>query len=98
MARVGDDRYRCARCGDVFPMTEEFFYLSKSGPQAGRPSSSYCRSCKAAWFQEYWWSTAGEPQKARRRLAARSAARRARGITPDRYRPSCYVENRIGAA
>lgn len=81
--RIGENRYRCARCGQEKPLTDEHFSFARTGPRAGRVTG-YCRPCQRAWRRDNW-AAATEYERLRHRRSARFSKRRADGISPDRY-------------
>lgn len=39
---------RCCMCHEFWPVDDEFFYIKKSGPDAGEPHS-HCKACYLEW-------------------------------------------------
>jgi hypothetical protein len=55
---------RCARCGAVYPMTPEFWYLNRSARDG---LHSYCRACRREYQSMYWTLNYSEDGRERRK-------------------------------
>lgn len=55
---------KCARCGEVYPMTTEYWYLNKSARDG---MHSYCRACRREYQSDYWSLNYSNDGRARRK-------------------------------
>jgi hypothetical protein len=75
--KVGDNHFKCARCGGIAEINTENFYLDRAGNVTG-----YCRfaQCHRAWNRAYY-AAGRDPHPERRR----EWYRRSRGVPRERY-------------
>jgi len=88
---------RCSKCGRDLPLTEEFWYVRKTGPLRGRVTG-YCRRDQNLYCR--WRDSEGNLTAfglARRRVQQRDSRRRVKGSDPDRCRVTAY-ETLLAAA